>query len=187
GGLLGAFVTLFVPFTDDLRLGGLRGLFLFRDTRWHDGDQGEVELVEDLGLRRQLLHDVGHVEAVADGQTADVQLDVGRDQARQHRDADLTALHVQLAAVADAHRAAHELDGHGHLDRLVGAHGVEVHVHGLPAPLVHLDLPDDHAVHVASDVEVDQARVADLPERLVEGAHLDADGHVDLSVVHDSG
>src|SRR5690606_20395839 len=104
-----------------------------------------------------------------------------------NRDADLAALHVQLAAVAHAHGAADELDGYGHLHGLIGANGVEVDVHRLPAPLVHLDLPDDHAVDVAGDVEVDQAGVADLTERLVEGAHLDTYRHVDLSVVHYSG
>src|SRR5690606_12923710 len=187
GVLPGAFFVL-VDLADDLRLGGLEALFFFLGhTRRHDGHESEIEVVEDLGGRRKLIDDVRDVQALTDLEGAYVQLDMGGDVSRQHGDQDLATLNVELPAVPYPYRVADVLDGHRDLNRLVGTDGVEVYVHRLATPLVHLYLLDDDAMYVTGDVKVDQAGVARRAESLVEGSRLDADRHVDLAVVYDRG
>src|SRR5690606_16419415 len=157
-------------------------LGFFGDARRHHGDKGELEVIEHLGLGRQQLEDLGDVDALTDSQGADVDLDVGRDEAGEHRDVDFAALDVELAALTHTDGGADELDGYVDVDRLVGGDGVEVDVHRLAPALVHLYLLDEDRVDLAGDIEVDEARGALGPERLVEGAGLDADRAVGLAV-----
>src|SRR5690606_12336741 len=133
------------------------------------------------------VYEVTHVQRAAHLEVADVDLDVAGDVAREDGDRDLALLDVELPAGAHAHGAAHVLDGHVHDHRLVGRDGVEVDVHRLPAPLVHLDLLDEDRVDLAVDVEVDEARDPHGAERLVEGARVDAHGQVQFLVVNDGG
>src|SRR5690606_38613253 len=128
--------------TDDLglfTLGGLdRDLFL-GNTRRHDSDDREFEIVEHAGLGRQQGHHVTYVQRAVDVELTDVDFDAGGDEARQDRDMDLTTLNVELAAaLADADGRARELEGHVDVDLLVGGDGVEIDVHAHALALVHL-------------------------------------------------
>src|SRR5690606_21264211 len=146
----------------------------------------ELEVIEHLGFGGKQRDDIGYVDRPADGQFADVDLDVVGDESRQHRDPDLATLNVELTAFADTDGGADDLDRYVDVYRLVRGDSVEVHVHRLATALVHLNLFDEDGVNGAVDIEVDEARRALGTERLVEGARLDAERLVEFAVVHDS-